>query len=199
MENPDSILHFWFGTQLDDAEVAQQQSKLWWSKNPEIDEEIRTRFVDLTEAAARRGLDDWSASTKGTLAHIILTDQFPRNMYRGTAKMFAWDAQALAWCLSGMERGIDKVLRPIERVFFYLPLEHSESLHHQDMSVQCYTALADNAILQARETFQGFLFFAQRHRQVIAQFGRFPHRNQALGRISTPEEVAFLKTPGSSF
>ncbi len=199
MENPDSIHEFWFGSSPDDAVTAQQRSKLWWSKNPDVDLEMLARFAPLVDAAGNRKLDAWKGSARGSLALILLTDQFPRSMYRGTPKAFEFDPLAREYCLDGLERGIDRKLRPIERVFFYLPLEHSESIKHQALSVQLFTRLYQEVPADYMDTFRGYLMFALRHRRIIERFGRFPHRNSILGRTSTPEEDEFLKEPGSSF
>lgn len=199
MTGIDSILQFWFGADADDAAVGKAQASLWWSKNAEIDDEIRRRFEDAVRAAAAGDLADWAATPRGRLALIILTDQFPRSIYRETPQSFAYDATALAWCLDGLNRRFDLRLRPIERVFFYLPLEHSESLAHQERAVRCFEALFAALAIDQQATFQEYLDFAGRHRDVIARFGRFPHRNRILGRESTSEELAFLTEPGSSF
>jgi uncharacterized protein (DUF924 family) len=199
VESTDSIREFWFGAQADDAQVAQQRASLWWSKNPETDQSIRTRFDGAVAAAGRLELDSWAETAGGLLALILLTDQFPRNIFRGTPQAFQYDALALGWCLSGLERDMDRVLRPIERVFFYLPLEHSESREHQGRSVQLFTRLFQEVPAEQLDVFRGYLIFALRHRRIIDRFGRFPHRNSNLGRLSTPEEIAFLQEPGSSF
>jgi len=195
----ETVLEFWFGADADDAAVAKAQAKLWWSKNVDIDSEIRRRFEDGVRAAAEGRLDDWAAIPRGRLALIILTDQFPRNIYRDTPQAFAYDAKALGWCLDGLAQRSDLQLRPIERVFFYLPLEHSESLAHQERMVRCFEELFAAVALEQKQTFAEYLDFARRHRDIIGRFGRFPHRNKILGRESTPEEIAFLAEPGSSF
>lgn len=195
----ETVLEFWFGADADDAAVAKTQAKLWWSKNVDIDSEIRRRFEDGVRAAAEGQLDDWAAIPRGALALIILTDQFPRNIYRDSPRAFAYDAKALGWCLDGLARRSDLQLRPIERVFFYLPLEHSESVAHQERSVRCFEELFAAVALEQKQGYVEYLDFARRHRDVIARFGRFPHRNKILGRESTPEEIAFLAEPGSSF
>ena len=151
------------------------------------------------QAAADGSLDGWRETALGQLALIVLTDQFPRNMYRDTPAAFAFDALARRWCHEGIEAEADRALRPIERVFFYLPLEHSESLADQDLSLSVFRELALEAAPAMRESFDNFASYAVRHHAVIARFGRFPHRNAILGRASTPEEAAFLLTPGSSF
>ena len=133
------------------------------------------------------------------MALILCCDQFPRNIFRGTPGAFAYDARALQLSLSGIERGWDRQLRCVERAFFYLPLEHSEDRGHQERSVELFGELLREAPEAQKSGFESFLDYARRHREIIAQFGRFPHRNRILGRVSTPEERAFLKQPGSSF
>jgi uncharacterized protein (DUF924 family) len=199
VENWDSIRDFWFGTNPDDNATAQQRSKFWWSKNPQVDDEIRTRYQEQVEAIVERKFDSWASTPRGLLALILLSDQFPRNIFRNSLRAFEFDHLARAWCLSGLERGVDRKLRPIERVFFYLPLEHSESREHQAMSVQLFSKLYQDVPADYMDTFRGYLIFALRHRRVVERFGRFPHRNDILGRPSTPEEIEFLKEPGSSF
>lgn len=199
LENPESIHTFWFGGNNDDGEVAQQKKQLWWAKDSQVDLTIAKRFSFSTKAAALGQLDAWSATAQGQLSLILLLDQFPRNMYRGLPKSFLFDADALAWSLRGLVDGVDQQLRPIERVFFYLPLEHAESLTHQEHAVRLFEKLLTEVPAQQKETFNGFLQFANRHRDVIARFGRFPHRNEILERACTDAERAFLKTPGSSF
>jgi uncharacterized protein (DUF924 family) len=151
------------------------------------------------DTAAAGKLDDWAQHARGRLALILLFDQFPRNMYRDTPRAFACDPLARRLALDGIAAGADRSLRAIERVFFYLPLEHSESVELQERSVTLFTALAAGVPGADRKTFAGYLDFAVRHRDVIHRFGRFPHRNHILDRDSTPEETAFLKQPGSSF
>lgn len=194
-----SVQRFWFGEGLDDAATAQRQSALWWSKNDAIDREIKSRFEPLVLAASRRELDAWAATPGGLLSLILLTDQFPRNMYRGLVNAFSFDSIAREWCRRGLAEQADQALRPIERVFLYLPLEHSESIEDQQESVRLFRALLAVAPSVQTDLFEGFLKFALRHRGVIERFGRFPHRNAILARVSTAEELAFLEQPGSSF
>lgn len=196
---PVTILEFWFGNADDDSAIARAQQKLWWSKNAEVNAGIRDRFGDVVNTAASGKLEHWAQDAHGRLALILLFDQFPRNMYRDTPRAFACDARASQLALAGIADGADHALRAIERVFFYLPLEHSESVALQERSVALFTALAAGVPEADRKTFAGYLDFAVRHRDVIHRFGRFPHRNHILGRVSTPEETAFLKQPGSSF
>jgi uncharacterized protein (DUF924 family) len=195
----DTLLDFWFGTEPDDAVVAKAQASLWWSKNKLTDDEIRSRFEAQVRAAAQGELDPWAATARGRLALILLLDQLPRNIYRETAQAFRHDGKALALSLEGLDLGKDRQLRPIQRVFFYLPLEHSECLAHQERSVECFSDLVATVPAEHKSIFEEYLNFAVRHRDIIARFGRFPHRNEILGRASTAEESAFLAEPGSSF
>ena len=199
METVDSILRFWFGDERNDAEVAKERAALWWKKNPEIDEAIRERFEATLDGAVNEKHDHWLDDPHGRLALIILADQFSRNMYRGTPRAFANDSCALGWCKQGLAVDSHLSLRPIERVFFYLPLEHSESLEDQDRSVELFSELAASVTEDQREPFTGYVDYAVRHRDVIKQFGRFSHRNAILGRESSDAELAFLRQPGSSF
>lgn len=199
MEDPSTIREFWFGTSSDDVIVSREQSRLWWHKHPDTDTSIRERFEPWLEKAVRHELDAWASTPAGRLALILLTDQFSRNMYRDTPRAFASDPLALAWCKEGLRHNVDARLRPIERVFFYLPLEHAESLLDQEQAVARFQTLIGEVDPQRRPAFVGFLEYAVRHREVIARFGRFPHRNRILGRESTAEELAFLAQPGSSF
>jgi len=198
-ETPDSILEFWFGTEADDADVASERAKLWWTKRDDTDLLIRERFEAWVRKAAQHELDAWADTPRGRLALIILTDQFPRNIYRNTPAAFGCDALARLWCKEGLRKGEHLSLRPIERVFFYLPLEHAESIEDQEQAVALFRELADGVGAAGKDVFAGFLDYAVRHREVIARFGRFPHRNRILGRESTEEEAAFLLQPGSSF
>jgi len=199
MESPKTICEYWFGPSNDDLEVANQYSKRWWSKNAGVDAEIKTRFASYLPRVVNGELEQWRDSPLGTLALILLTDQFPRNMFRGTAQAFAYDAITRNFCKQGLKEKIDQELRPIQRVFFYIPLEHSESLADQEHCLQLFRQLADSAKPALQPTFEDYVNFAIRHRDIIERFGRFPHRNALLNRDSTQAEIEFLKTPGSSF
>lgn len=199
METKESVLEFWFGTQADDALVARDQAKLWWGKDASVDAQIKTRFEPLVHQAASGKLHDWNKSPDGRLAQILITDQFPRNIYRNNPAAFDHDSFARVLCLQGILAGEDKLLRPIQRVFFYLPLEHSESMAHQQQCVALMKTLAESVPVAHKPIFDDYLDYAKRHMAIIKRFGRFPHRNSLLGRVSKPEEVAFLKEPGSSF
>jgi Uncharacterized protein conserved in bacteria len=197
--NIESILDFWFGTDPDDAVVAKEQAKLWWSKNGETDDEMRRRFEDAVQSATTGELNEWLATARGRLALIILTDQFPRNIYRERPGRSPATQKRSRGASTASMVVFDRELRPIEKVFFYLPLEHAESREHQAKSVECFSELAASVPMEQRSTFEEYLDFAMRHRDIIDRFGRFPHRNNILRRESTPEELAFLTQSGSFF
>jgi uncharacterized protein (DUF924 family) len=199
MQTEADIREFWFGSEATDAAVAKARAALWWEKNAEVDARMRERFGSLVEEIGAGSHREWRATPHGTLALILATDQFPRNIHRDTPRAFAFDALALDFARAAIDAGFDRALRPIERVFCYLPFEHSEALAGQDRSVELFTALQNDVAEADRKLFSGYLDFAERHRAVIARFGRFPHRNRILGRASTAEEIAFLQQPGSSF
>lgn len=196
------VLQFWFGHSIDSA-TASSQAHLWWRKRPEVDQQIREDFADGLRDLTRGKYRDWLQTARGRLAAIIVLDQFSRNMYRDKPQAFAQDALALQWCLEGLKTEIDLQLEPIERVFFYLPLEHSEDLQLQDLACRKFAELLDQVTLLGTEsdgnTYEGFYEFAERHRQVIQKFGRFPHRNRILGRVNSEAEQQYLDTPGSGF
>lgn len=187
----EEILEFWFG-KPDEADYGKPR-KVWFTKKPEFDQEVRSRFLETYRQAAAGELDDWKAEPLSCLALIILLDQFPRNMFRGQPEAFATDPQALAYAKYAVERGFDKQLLPIQRQFVYLPFEHSENLADQHQCLELVSTLKDYPDCASG------VDYAHRHFKVIKRFGRFPHRNKILGRQTTSEEVEFLKQPGSSF
>lgn len=193
------VIDFWFGTAADDAGIVADKSAMWFVRDAAVDAEIGTRFGALREAAIRGELDTWASEPRAQLARILLIDQFSRNLFRGDRRAFAHDALARAWTDASLAEGGERRLRLIERVFLYLPLEHSEALADQQRSVALFTALRDEAPPALRDTFANYLDYAVRHHDVVARFGRFPHRNAVLGRTSSAEEAAFLTQPGSSF
>jgi len=196
MPDFEELLRFWFG---DDESNPFANKKLWWAKDSAVDTDTRERFGALITQAREGGLEDWKKTPRGTLAFIILLDQLPRSAFRGTPEAFAADALALDAALRGMSTGADYRLRLIERCFFYLPLMHAEDAARQEQSVQKFGVLAEAAPPEQKAYFEETLDFAKRHRDIIAEFGRFPHRNPALGRPSSPVEIESLKRPGSSF
>ncbi len=177
--DPKRVIQFWF-----------KYEDKWFVKDPKFDKLIRQEFLDAFNDALTGKMDEWAQEPESFLSLIIVLDQFPRNMFRNTAEAFSGDEKAQALVKQGLALGCDKKL-PMDthRQFFYMPLMHSESLADQELSVQLYGQLGDELSLK----------FAQSHRDIIAKFGRFPHRNRILGRISTPEELEFLTKPGSSF
>jgi uncharacterized protein (DUF924 family) len=183
------VLRFWFGA---GAEYGRAR-KAWFRKDPEFDREIRARFLLLYEQAASSTLDAWQSLPSDCLALVIVLDQFPRNLFRGDARAFATDAQALGAARHAVEAGYDADMLPVERLFLYLPFEHSESIEDQWRAIALFGRLAPWP-----ETSDVFPY-AVRHWEIVRRFGRFPHRNTALGRASTPEELEFLQQPGSGF
>ncbi len=188
MNAPDftDILDFWFGPP--DSPERGSPRKVWFQKSEPFDAEIRSRFLGTWQLAASGELERWQATPLACLALIVVRDQFPRNMFRGTARAFSSDPAALSAAESLVERGFDRPLLPVERVFAYLPFEHAENLAAQHRSLALFETLDS-----------GYLESARRHHEIIARFGRFPHRNAVLGRESTAEEIEFLSQPGSSF
>lgn len=178
--NPETVLDFWFSPRVETN---------WFVPDPALDAEIAERFGDWVEAALAGELEDWSFDARGALALVILLDQFPRNMWRGTAKAFAGDQLAREAADNAVTMEFDWELEPKQRTFLYLPFEHSEDIAHQRKAVDLFRERATPDALD----------WAEKHLRIIERFGRFPHRNSALGRTSTPEEVEFLKQPGSSF
>lgn len=192
----EAILSFWFGdsTALDYGHYR----KAWFIKDSAFDEQIRDQFLTDTRKAAAGIYEDWKALPHSAVALILLLDQFPRNIYRGQPHSFATDAQALEVAQHVVNASLDRSLIPAYRFFVYLPFEHSEDMHHQDHCVELMQRLIEE-VPDLDEGLKGGLDYAKRHRDVIKQFGRFPHRNEILGRKSTPAELAFLQQPGSRF
>jgi len=199
MTTPDQVLGFWFGEQTDPAAISRDKSALWWGKSPETDRDIRQRFGVTLERAARGDLDAWTNTAAGTVALILVLDQFSRVIDRDKPGMFANDAKARALSLQLIESGRDLELPAMQRAFATMPLMHAEELALQDLGVERFRRLAADMPESERAPFQAFHQFAIRHRDIVARFGRFPHRNATLGRTSSAEELEFLLTPGSSF
>jgi uncharacterized protein (DUF924 family) len=183
------VVDFWFG-----STAPTQAREAWFRKDEAFDALIRARFGPRIEQALAGGLLEWDATPHGALARIVVLDQFTRNVFRGSARAFAGDALALAAARAAVARGDDHRLVSVMRPFVYLPFEHAEDAAAQAESLRLFGALADAHPEQA-----DLLEWARRHAAVIERFGRYPHRNALLGRVSTPEEAAFLREPGSSF
>ncbi len=195
------ILKFWFGELKEDEVPTERLRKMWWAKDEAIDEYIRTNFESDLVRAKESALSGWENSPKGALALIILLDQFSRNIYRGFSEAFSQDRQALSIALGGIEKGFDKELHPVERTFFYTPFMHSEDLNMQRKSLQLFRGLERSFTSPPKlaQVLSENRKYAERHYEIIERFGRYPHRNEILGRGSTDEELEFLKKPGSSF
>lgn len=187
----EDVLAWWFGPKARGAEALRP---MWFVKSEATDREIRDRYASLVEEALQGRLDGWMAEPDSALARILVLDQFTRNIFRDTPRAFAGDAQALAATRAMVDAGWDRQLPPARRAFVYMPLEHAEDLGAQDEAVRQFTTLAAEAPEMA-----GMLDWARKHREVVLRFGRFPHRNEILGRASTDEEAAFLHQPGSRF
>lgn len=185
----DDLLAFWFGA--DPFTVDPESRDVWFKSDPAFDAVIAERFAGHAARAAAGEYDALMDSARGCLALALLLDQFPRNLHRGTPRAFASDAKARAVARHALARGFDRALPPVARIFLYLPFEHSEDIADQNLSVELFEPLDDGTT--------NWLEYAHRHRDIVARFGRFPHRNAALGRDSTPEEEAFLEEPNSSF
>jgi|GEM_PF-180827 len=188
-----AILDFWFGSLHNSSFFPQKKLFVWFVGSPEIDRQIRDNFSQDVIYAARGAYNRWRETPHGRLALILLLDQFPRDIYRDTPRALMLDRMARGLVLEGLHQREDRRLYPIERAFFYLPLEHSEDPVMQALAVACYQQLFAESPPMIRPQMQSFLQSAIMHQRQIARFGRFPHRNAILGRKSTPEEVIFLR------
>lgn len=195
----ESVLAFWFGD-LDATGCAPAENvKQWWKKDAAFDAHCRERFEGLHNAIMAGEREDWRSTPRGCLAYVIVLDQFSRNMFRGTPKMFASDARAQVAVCTGIDQGFDDELRLDERVFFYMPLMHAEDIGLQDRCISTFGGFCDELDGELKARVDKNLRYAHQHRDIVARFGRFPHRNELLGRESSAEEAEFLTQPGSSF
>lgn len=197
--NVNDVLRFWFGEPGPTSLVGERQGELWWKKNPDTDAAIRERFEASVRAATAGELDAWASSPEAVLALIILLDQMRRNIYRDTPEAFSADPLAREWTRRLLDAREDRALAPLQRVFAYMPLEHSEELGDQEDCLALFGELRDEAEDDERAAFELYFGFAEQHAVIIRRFGRFPHRNAILGREPTAEEQAFLEQPNSSF
>mgnify|MGYP001555692119 FL=1 len=195
----EQILSFWFKEQELSAPQIDRRMDIWFGEDPVFDHDIEKEFADDIEKASEGKLNHWADEPHGRLALIILIDQFRRNIYRGTLKAFSHDKVALKLCVEGAVEKKDKGLTPIQRVFFYMPLQHAESAKVQAKSVELYERLAESVSPTLQETFLTVAQFAELHKDIIDQFGRFPHRNVLLGRENTPEEDEYLAGDSPDF
>lgn len=194
-----SVLDFWFGEVPVTPATVKAQSSLWFSGSKNVDFDIERRFGKLVSLAASGMLDDWVKEATSGVALILLLDQFPRNIFRGTAEAFSLDRKALLSCYKLIELDGLSQLSPLMQSFVFLPLEHSESLDDQNRCVEAFQRLLEQSDPEWESVLKGYLDYAEQHRKIILQFGRFPHRNKTLGRESTAEELAYLEAGASSF
>lgn len=190
----DEILNYWFGGIDDNALPPSQRTEIWFGAKKETDEEIRNKFGEDLKKALAGEYADWEQDPRGSLALIILLDQFSRHIYRDTAHAYQQDQKALDICLQGIQKENDHALSLLERAFFYFPLMHAENIDMQATSLRAFQILVNLSFSETRSVYENFAEYALGHYEVIKRFGRFPHRNIALGRPSTTEELEYLKT-----
>jgi len=195
----DKILHYWFGHVENTVLPSQHRSSIWFGATDEGDQQIKELFKPDLEAAIRGNYDLWESEPRGSLALIVILDQFSRSVYRRSAMAFTQDQKALDVCVRGIERQFDHELSLIERAFFYIPLMHSENSEMQATSVRAYKMLVDLSFPEARSTYESFFEYAVRHYEIVERFGRFPSRNAVLGRESSAEEDEFLSKSKESW
>jgi uncharacterized protein (DUF924 family) len=194
----ETVLQFWFGPLDAAGSSTREQAARWFTRDAAFDANIRLGFGKLHDELMAGGHETWLATTRGRLATIVVLDQFSRNLFRSDGRAFAGDARARQATLEGLELGCDRELAFDERGFFYMPLMHAEDLALQERCLGLYKAWLDQLEPSQRDRLSRSLHYAQRHRDVIARFGRFPHRNHLIGRSSTGDEVAFLREAGPS-
>ncbi len=200
MTEIEEVLDFWFGACGPDGALDPARQKMWFGDGREHDAEIRDKFGALHDRAARGELErEWAATPRGRVALIVVLDQFSRHIHRDTAAAFAQDPAAQRLAVTGINQRADHELFPAQRAFFYMPLEHAEDIELQRLCVRCFDGLVHTVAQAWRKEYESFLDYARRHCDIIERFGRFPHRNEALGRHSTTAEIKFLKQPGSAF
>jgi uncharacterized protein (DUF924 family) len=193
---PEEVLSYWFPEGIDDADsqTLRHQMERWMTGGPEVDREVTEQFGEVLEQARRGELDHWAETARGRLALIVVLDQFSRNVYRGSPLSYAQDDKALGLAVEGIDLGMDRELGAMERIFFWLPLYHSEDLGLHERSVSHAEEEAANAPPNLRARAEFGVSQTKAGRDVIARFGRHPHRNEILGRDSTPEELEYLRT-----
>jgi uncharacterized protein (DUF924 family) len=195
----EDVLDFWFGELNELGCSSPEHRKRWWTKSAAFDEAIGAQFLSDYQAIVAGDRDEWRNTARGSLAYIIVLDQFSRNMFRGTPDMFAADELAREACYEGIDAGFDAELSFDERLFFYLPLAHSEEINDHHRCIELFIGLVDRCPEPLEGDAKNYLDFAQQHKAIVERFDRYPHRNETLGRATTPEEAEFLKHPGSSF
>ena len=203
----DNIIGYWFGIDdgdvIDVVDVVEDRDGFWFAADSKVDQQIQHRFSDLVIEAGKGNLDAWAETARGSLALILLLDQFTRNVYRGSSRAFSYDDQARTICQQGIQQGFDRQLSSSERVLYYLPLEHSELIADQQQCVHLFKRLAHNVEKKYdgkyTQRFLSYVDYAIVHYDIILAFGRFPHRNILLGRESTLAESVYLKEGGATF
>lgn len=193
MDDYQSVLDYWFGRVESTIIPSPNRNEIWFGNSMEVDKQIKNEFGKLHEKAINNQLEHWQLGARSSLALVIILDQFSRHIHRNTPLAFEYDDKALQTCLYGIDREMDHQLSMIERVFYYFPLIHSEDIEMQATGVQGYQLLVELALSETRGLYEDFLNYAVKHYKVIQQFGRFPHRNQVLGRQSTEQEKQYLE------
>lgn len=193
------VLDFWFQPGSMDQPTIDSRMDRWFTADAVTDAVIRTEFGPMVDRASKGQLDSWTGTPEGRLALILLLDQFRRHIYRGTPKAFSRDPHALKLCVEGAMQGEYKSLTPLQQAFFFMPLQHAESLKIQERSAKIYAGLVGNVSDTLKATFATFAQFAELHHDIIESFGRFPHRNKVLGRENTAEENEYLDSGGPAF
>ena len=196
---PTDVLNFWFRDAVRSPEALRRRGDVWFGTDPGFDHQCATRFGALLEDAARGVLDDWAGTPSGRLALVILLDQMPRNIHRGSPAAFAHDAKAAAHCVAAIESGQNRSLHQVECIFLYMPLQHAEDLDLQRRSVEQFESLAAEAHGAWFDYFSENARYARLHHDIVERFGRFPHRNRILGRHSTEEERRYLAGGAPTF
>jgi len=183
---------YWFGSGTDWLQIIADNRRRWFEKGQQLDAQISSRFKVALTSAHQGAFDAWQHSAVGIMALILLLDQFPRHIFRGQAEAFSSDAKALQICLAGMDAGIDATLSPVQQSFYYLPLEHAEDLAMHDRCIEVLTQRLGEAAAEFKPYLTNSLEYVHRHRKIIARFGRYPHRNDVLDRVSSKEEQDYL-------
>jgi uncharacterized protein (DUF924 family) len=199
MFSADEVHRFWFGEVDDWLECTIRNTERWFQRGQELDAPVREQFSALVEAAGHGQVDHWMDTPRGAISLILALDQLPRHIHRGSARAFDLDGKALQMCQQGIESGINEELSPVERGFFYLPLEHAENIQVQEQGVALMHANTASGPAELREYLANAAIYGELHRDIVARFGRFPHRNEVLGRASSEREIAYLSDSGQRF
>lgn len=194
-----AVYEYWFGTEGLSKEAVKARSSLWWQGSSDTDFDIERRFGKLVEVAGKGILESWMSEPRSAVALIILNDQFPRNIYRGSGKAFSHDPLALKYSKQLVNSAAFDQLEPVEKTFSLMPFEHSENIEDQEFSVAKFSELSKSVDPEWQESMSFYLQYAKDHMEIIRQFGRFPHRNQVLDRESTQEEIDYLESGGRRF